>query len=37
MPDTIVTLARRPDLDPTRPFIEFYRSQKELVVMVPIS
>jgi hypothetical protein len=29
-------LLRRPDVDPSRPCIEFYRSQKELLVMVPV-
>ena len=29
-------LRRRPDADPSRPAIEFYRSQKELLLMVPV-
>ncbi len=34
---TCEELRRRPDADPSRPPIEFYRSQKELLVMVPIT
>ncbi len=30
------TLRRRSDFDPSRPCIEYYRSQKELLVMVPV-
>jgi len=33
---TFQALLRRPDVDGSRPCIEFYRSQKELLVMVPI-
>ena len=29
-------LRARPDSDPTRPSVEYYRSQRELLVMVPI-
>ena len=29
-------LRTRPDSDPTRPSIEYYRSQRELLVMVPV-
>ena len=29
-------LRRRPDADPSRPAIEFYRSQKERLLMVPV-
>ena len=29
-------LMRRPDVDRSRPFIEHYRSQAELLVMVPV-
>lgn len=29
-------LRRRPDFDPSRPWIEFYRSRHELFVMVPV-
>jgi hypothetical protein len=34
---TIEELRRRADADPSRPAIEFYRSQRELLVMVPVS
>jgi hypothetical protein len=30
------TLCRRSDFDPSRPCIEYYRSQKEPLVMVPV-
>ncbi len=33
---TCETLRRRSDFDPSRPTIEYYRSQKELLVMVPV-
>lgn len=33
---TFETLCRRSDFDPSRPCIEYYRSQKELLVMVPV-
>ena len=33
---TFQALLRRPDVDRSRPCIEFYRSQKELLVMVPV-
>lgn len=33
---SIQALLRRPDVDPSRPCLEFYRSQKELLVMVPV-
>jgi hypothetical protein len=33
---TCQTLRRRSDFDPSRPIIEYYRSQKELLVMVPV-
>ncbi|HKV45750.1 MAG TPA: hypothetical protein VJT32_13920 [bacterium] len=33
---TIQALLRRPDVDTSRPCLEFYRSQKELLVMVPV-
>ena len=29
-------LRRRPDFDPTRSCVEYYRSQKELVLLVPV-
>lgn len=29
-------LRRRPDFDPTRSCVEYYRSQKELLLMVPV-
>lgn len=29
-------LRRRPDFDPSRPCIEYYRSQQELLIMVPV-
>jgi hypothetical protein len=29
-------MRQRPDLDPSRPWIEFYRSQRELFVMVAV-
>jgi hypothetical protein len=29
-------LRQRPDFDPSRPWIEFYRSRRELFVMVPV-
>jgi len=32
----LAALRRRSDLDPTRPWIEFYRSRRELLVMVPV-
>jgi hypothetical protein len=30
------TLRRRPDFDPTRPCIEYYRSRRELLLMAPV-
>ena len=33
---TVGTLRNRPDLDRTRPIIEFYRSQVELRVLAPV-
>ena len=33
---TFQALLRRPDVDACRPFIEFCRSQTELLVMVPV-
>ncbi|MGB9364783.1 MAG: hypothetical protein WCE79_02090 [Xanthobacteraceae bacterium] len=33
---TFAALRARPDSDPNRPSIEFYRSQKELQVLVPV-
>ena len=33
---TCQTLCHRSDFDPSRPIIEYYRSQKELLVMVPV-
>jgi hypothetical protein len=33
---TFETLCQRSDFDPSRPCIEYYRSQKELLVMVPV-
>jgi len=33
---TCENLRRRPDFDPSRPCIEYYRSQKELLIMVPV-
>jgi len=33
---TIGTLRSRPDLDPSRPIIEFYRSQAELRLLAPV-
>jgi hypothetical protein len=33
---TCQALRRRADFDPSRPTIEFYRSQRELFVMVPV-
>jgi len=33
---TMQALLRRPDVDPSRPCLEFYRSQRELLIMVPI-
>lgn len=33
---TIQALLRRRDVDTSRPCLEFYRSQKELMVMVPV-
>ncbi len=33
---TFQALCRRPDLDYMRPVIEYYRSQRELLVMVPV-
>ena len=33
---TVAELCRRIDVDPSRPTIEYYRSQKEVLVMVPI-
>jgi hypothetical protein len=29
-------LRRRPDFDPTRPCIEYYRSQRELLLLAPV-
>jgi hypothetical protein len=33
---TCETLSCRPDFDPSRPCIEYYRSRTELLVMVPV-
>ena len=33
---TFETLCRRSDFDRSRPRIEYYRSQRELLVMVPV-
>lgn len=33
---TAADLVSRPDYDPTRPVIEFYRSQRELKMLAPI-
>jgi hypothetical protein len=33
---TIQALLQRPDVDPSRPCVEYYRSQRELLVLVPI-
>lgn len=33
---TFDELCQRPDFDPSRPLIEYYRSQKELLLMVPV-
>jgi hypothetical protein len=33
---TCQTLRQRSDFDPSRPIIEYYRSQKELFVLVPV-
>ena len=33
---TCETLRRRSDFDPSRPVIEYYRSHRELLVMVPV-
>jgi hypothetical protein len=33
---TFETLCRRSDFDPSRPCVEYYRSQKELLVLVPV-
>jgi hypothetical protein len=33
---TVSALRNRPDIDRTRPIIEFYRSQAELRVLVPV-
>jgi hypothetical protein len=33
---TFDALRARPDFDPSRPWIEFYRSRRELLVMVPV-
>jgi hypothetical protein len=33
---TFETLCRRSDFDPSRPCIEYYRSQRELLVLVPV-
>jgi hypothetical protein len=33
---TVGALRNRPDLDPTRPIIEFYRSQVELRLLAPV-
>ncbi len=33
---TCETLSGRSDFDPSRPYIEYYRSQGELLVMVPV-
>ena len=33
---TFEVLCRRSDFDPSRPCIEYYRSQKDLLVMVPV-
>jgi len=29
-------LVKENDIDPDRPFIEYYRSQRELFIMVPV-
>ncbi|HTP55358.1 MAG TPA: hypothetical protein VML53_01665 [Thermoplasmata archaeon] len=36
MPELADDLARRNDVDPSRPTIEFYRSQTELHVLLPV-
>jgi hypothetical protein len=33
---TCQALSRRRDFDPSRPIIEYYRSRRELLIMVPI-
>jgi hypothetical protein len=33
---TFVALCQRPDLDSSRPLIEYYRSRKALLLMVPV-
>ena len=33
---TIQALLQRPDADPSRPCLEYYRSQRELLVLVPV-
>lgn len=33
---TVERLRQRPDYDPSRPSIEYYRSQKELLVLAPV-
>lgn len=33
---TVAELRRRPDVDLSRPTIEYYRSEREVLVMVPI-
>jgi len=33
---TFDALRARPDFDPSRPWIEFYRSRSELLVLVPV-
>jgi hypothetical protein len=34
--DTFEELSERPDFDSSRPCIEYYRSQKELLLMAPV-
>jgi len=36
LPDTFEEMARAHDVDPTRPSIEFYRSQAELLLFLPV-
>jgi hypothetical protein len=34
---TATDLVSRPDYDPTRPLIEYYRSQRELQMLAPVT
>jgi hypothetical protein len=34
--DAFAEMRRRPDYDPSRPCVEYYRSQDEVYVMVPV-